>query len=222
VETLFESKGGFVHFGNIEVDGVVKTTIFDPVRSTYTVGSAPPSFLRFLELGFVHVAIGLDHVLFLLGLIVCATRFKDLLGLATTFTIAHATTIVVSALGWFTIAPEVIEPAIALTIVAIGLEARRESVRYPTYLIVAGLGLIHGFGFSYALRDVGLPVGDEALALLGFNLGVEAAQIVFVTVIAGLLAIPVWREKITQNHRKWVGRAISLIGLIWFGMRLLG
>ena len=135
----------------------------------------------FIALGFEHILSGIDHLLFLLCLVIPFRRIKPLLAIVTAFTVAHSITLIASAAGfapdslWF---PPLIEALIALSIVYMALE-NIVGVRLERRWIVAfGFGLVHGFGFSFALRQSLQFAGAHLVtSLLSFNLGVELGQI---------------------------------------------
>lgn len=229
VEAMTESEGGYMHLAKIEVQDEILTTVFTTGQATFSLAKPEEkkesaSLWRFFQLGFTHVVIGLDHLLFLLGLILVARRLRELVALTTTFTVAHAITISLSSFEIVTVPPTVIEPLIALTIVAIGIETARQTPGWLTAIVVFVLGLVHGFGFSYALRDAGLPPDGALIALIGFNVGVEAAQIGFVAIGFAIASIIFrGREEMTvQTWKTWVGGGISVVGMGWMIMRLLG
>ncbi len=150
---------------------------------------------RFVQLGFTHILDGMDHLLFLLCLIIPFQRLRVLVVLVTAFTVAHSVTLVAATLGltpsalWFV---PLVETVIAASIVYMalenivspGLRLRRR------WMAVFGFGLVHGFGFAYALRDM-LPFGGDHLAvsLLAFNVGVEIGQLLVVLVCVPLLRL---------------------------------
>jgi len=146
--------------------------------------------LRFVRLGFLHILGGVDHLLFILCLVIPFRRMRGLLPIVTAFTVAHSITLIASAMGlapgalWF---PPLIETLIAASIVYMALENIVGARQERRWLIAFGFGLVHGFGFSFALRESLQFAGSHLLtALLSFNVGVELGQ-VFVLV----LAIPV-------------------------------
>ncbi len=146
--------------------------------------------LRFVKLGFVHILDGLDHLLFLLCLVIPVRRFRPLVAIVTSFTVAHSITLIASTLGlapsglWF--AP-LIETLIALSIVYMAFENIVGARMERRWVLAFGFGLIHGFGFSFFLREsLQFAGGHLAASLLSFNLGVELGQL-FVL----LLAVPV-------------------------------
>jgi hypothetical protein len=179
-------------------------------------GSAPPSGARtagagFFQDGVHHILIGYDHVLFLVCLLLPAVlrrridggrepvaRWREaiwpMVGLVTMFTIAHSITLALASFKLVTISPRVIEPAIALTIMVAALDNLHPVLRGRRRLFSFLFGLIHGFGFASVLGELDLPALGFASALLQFNLGVEAGQLVIVSVVlALLLALRRWR-----------------------------
>lgn len=225
-DAMTETEGGYRHIGRIQLGESVQTTIFTAQTPTFTVPVGPAtepqpevetSMGRFLVEGITHILIGLDHVLFVLALVLMSRRLRELLIVVTTFTVAHSITLGLAALDVVTLSPAVVEPIIALSIVWMAVEAllnREESKR--AYVATFVLGLVHGFGFSYVLRDeVGLPTDALLPALLSFNVGVEIGQLGIV-----LLAYPLrhlMRER-TWERKAVIGiaGAIGLLALYWF------
>jgi hydrogenase/urease accessory protein HupE len=134
-------------------------------------------------LGVEHILSGLDHLLFVVGLLFLVGFNRRLFWTITAFTVAHSLTLALSALGWLTLRSPPVEAAIALSIVLVAAEALHDrstlSRRWPA--VVAFLfGLVHGLGFAGALAEIGLPQQHLLMALLSFNLGVEAGQLLVV------------------------------------------
>ena len=142
---------------------------------------------RFVELGFFHILDGTDHLLFLCCLVIPMRRFRPLLGVITAFTVAHSITLLASAFGlapdalWF---PPLIETLIAASIVWMALEnIASPNVRHR-WVIAFAFGLVHGFGFSFALRQTLQFAGSHLLlSLLSFNLGVELGQLLVLAIL---------------------------------------
>ncbi len=185
--------------------------------SDTSVGVVGPLF----RLGLQHILTGYDHLLFLFGLVLVGGRLRSFLVVITAFTLAHSITLGLAALEGWAPSPRWVEPAIALSIVYIGIEnwfvrdvGRRWLVTFP-------FGLIHGFGFAGALREVALPQGQIPLALASFNVGVEAGQI---AVLALILPGLVW-----LGRRPWFAPAglralslgVTLAGAYWFVERVV-
>ncbi len=150
--------------------------------------------LRFVELGFFHILDGIDHLLFLLCLVIPFRRLKPLVVIVTAFTVAHSITLIASAFGlapdtlWF---PPLVETLIATSIVYMALENIVGKIGlHRRWAITLGFGLIHGFGFSFALRETLQFAGSHMLmSLLSFNVGVELGQLLVLVMMIPLLEI---------------------------------
>ncbi len=140
------------------------------------------AFGRFMSMGFRHIVPeGLDHILFVLGLFLLSTKFRDLAKQITAFTVAHSLTLALSLYGVIQLPSRIVEPLIALSIVFVAVENILTTELKPWRIyIVFGFGLVHGLGFASALRDLGLAHGQFLSALVGFNLGVECGQLAVV------------------------------------------
>jgi hydrogenase/urease accessory protein HupE len=175
------------------------------------------TFVNFLEQGYVHVLPkGLDHILFVLGLFLLSRAVRPLLWQVTTFTLAHSVTLALATLGVVHVPRSVVEPVIAASIAAVALE----NIFHPRYtpwrlLIVFTFGLVHGLGFASALSDLDLPKASLAVGLVGFNFGVEFAQL---TVIGLALLATFWLRD-SARYRNWIvipgSATIAAIGLWW-------
>ena len=144
-------------------------------------GPVQSSARGYLGMGVEHILGGWDHLLFVIGLTLLVTR-KQILGVATSFTLAHSITLALAAFGLISLPARVVEILIAASIVLLATEILKKrngeeslAARRP-YLIGFVIGLIHGCGFASALSEIGLPKGTELLALLLFNIGVELGQ----------------------------------------------
>ncbi|PYT11669.1 MAG: hypothetical protein DMG59_25700 [Acidobacteria bacterium] len=150
--------------------------------------------LRFVELGFFHILDGTDHLLFLLCLVIPFRRLRSLIVVVTAFTVAHSITLLASAYNfapdslWF---PPLIETLIAMSIVYMAFEniVGASSVQ-RRWMITFGFGLVHGFGFSFALRDTLQFAGSHLLtSLLSFNVGVELGQLLVLVLLIPALEL---------------------------------
>jgi hydrogenase/urease accessory protein HupE len=207
----------------IEAPGGAREAVFLPDARETTIELArdtPGHGAGFFRLGVEHILTGYDHLLFLLALLLRGGRLLSLLKIVTAFTIAHSITLGLAVLGVVTIPGRVIEPAIAASIVWIAIEnLLRRDAPSQRWLVSFVFGLVHGFGFASAIEPLALPPARLALALLGFNLGVEAGQAL---VVALLLPLLLW-----MRGRSWeprVVRAASLgvavVGLGWLVQRV--
>jgi HupE / UreJ protein len=147
--------------------------------------------LRFVELGFLHILDGTDHLLFILCLVIPFRRLRPLIVLVTSFTVAHSITLIASAFGlaptalWF---PPLIETLIAMSIIYMALENIVGSNVQRRWMITFAFGLVHGFGFSFVLGQTLQFAGSHLLtALLSFNIGVELGQLLVVLLLVPAL-----------------------------------
>jgi hydrogenase/urease accessory protein HupE len=146
-------------------------------------------------IGVEHILGGIDHLLFVVALVLLLRRGWPVVAAATAFTIAHSITLAGTTLGLFGLPQAPVEAVIALSIIFLAVEIvkaepgrPRLSERWP-WVVSFLFGLLHGFGFAGALREVGLPPGEVPMALLAFNLGVEAGQLLIIAAAASALAL---------------------------------
>lgn len=195
----------------------------------YAIDSADMSsqvhrFLRSVAIGYAHIVPnGLDHILFVLGLFLLATRTRTVLSQVTAFTVAHSITLGLSLYGLVRLPSTIVEPLIALSIVYVAFENIFTSRLTPWRLaLVFGFGLLHGLGFAEALMALNLPRAEFLSTLVAFNLGVEAGQLSVILVAA--LALIALRVPSTE-YRRLVVRpasiAIAMVGAYWMVERLL-
>lgn len=158
---------------------------------------------EYLALGFMHLLTGVDHLLFVLGLLLLVRGWRSLLFTVTAFTLGHSVTLSLASLGLINLSQAPVEATIAFSIFLLAVELARDRSR-PTFLsrypwgMAAGFGLLHGLGFAGALADIGLPVGEIPLALISFNVGIEGGQLLFIALLVGSkrvgewLSVPAW------------------------------
>lgn len=144
-------------------------------------------FLRVLLLGIEHIAIGIDHVLFLIALLMVNVRFWTLVKVVTAFTVAHSITLSLAWYGVVDLPGRLVESLIAASIAYVALENLIGRGFERRWLVAFGLGLVHGLGFFRVLRQLELDRGDALVTLFAFNLGVELGQIAIVALFCGLL-----------------------------------
>jgi hydrogenase/urease accessory protein HupE len=186
----------------------------------------------FMVLGVEHVIAGPDHLLFLLGLMLLGGSFLRLATIVTAFTVGHSVTLSLAALDLVRLPATLVEPAIALSIVVVGVDnllVRGRRATGPLNAaahdlrpwLAAGFGLIHGFGFAAVLREVGLPAAALGWSLGAFNVGVELGQLAVVAVAIVLLAA-VRRYDVVLAERIFIVGSVGVIGagLFWFVQRL--
>ena len=222
----------------IDLPDFKSSAILSPDRPEFTLTKDSGSRLKVLERylleGIWHIWIGIDHVLFLLSLLILAflepsrksviqwpavqyvkTALLDILAVVTAFTLAHSITLGLTIFKWLEPSADLIEPAIALSVVAAALNNLLGWVALRRWQLAFAFGLVHGFGFSNVLVDLGLPSDQLAIALGGFNLGVELGQIAIVLVFLPLA----WWLRNTLFYR-WVvvvggSLSIAVLGIIW-------
>jgi hydrogenase/urease accessory protein HupE len=177
-------------------DGSEQTLRLSP-GETLAILETSPSQLKvagtYFQLGVGHILSGIDHLLFVLALLLLIHGWKKLLGAITTFTVAHSITLALATLGFVHVPGPPVEAIIALSIVFVALELVHSKQGKPgiteraPWIVTLLFGLLHGLGFAGALSEVGLPSTAIPMALLFFNLGVEAGQLLFVAFILLIL-----------------------------------
>lgn len=238
---------GGLRNGEIVVDGLKATLTEALVRIEYQNGGTEvgrlmpdaPSFTAagaqtslevaqtYLLLGVEHIMLGFDHLIFVLALMLLIHDRLMLFKTITAFTVAHSITLAGASLGYFSLPQKPVEATIALSIAFVAselLKARPNEIRLSEacpWVIAFAFGLLHGFGFSGALKEIGLPQSDVPLSLLTFNLGVEAGQILFVT---AALALAWAARAIIGFHpalaRRPMAYAIGTSAMLWFIPRI--
>jgi hydrogenase/urease accessory protein HupE len=177
---------------------------------------------KFLPSGIHHILIGPDHLLFLIGLLLLGGTLGRLLLIVTGFTIAHSITLSLAALNLVSPPASVIEPAIALSIVYVGVDnllVRKGRDVRPW--IALAFGLIHGFGFANVLREMDLPARALGWSLFSFNVGVEIGQLLVVVAAAGALAaIRRWSPEASRRVAVAGSVAVIAAGGFWFVERV--
>jgi hydrogenase/urease accessory protein HupE len=177
---------------------------------------------KFVPAGIHHILIGPDHLLFLVGLLLLGGTIRQLLLVVTSFTVAHSITLSLAALNLVKPPAHIIEPAIALSIVYVGIDnlmvGRGRDVRA---WIAFAFGFIHGFGFASVLREMGLPSAALGWSLFSFNVGVEIGQLLVVmVVVSALLALRSYNE-IASRRLAFAGSvAVIVAGAFWFVHRV--
>jgi hydrogenase/urease accessory protein HupE len=147
----------------------------------------------YVVIGVEHILAGIDHLLFVVALVLLLQRTRAVVIAATAFTIAHSITLAGTTLGLFGLPQAPVEAVIALSIIFLAVEIVKAQPEQPRlsqrlpWLVAFLFGLLHGFGFAGALREVGLPQGEVPMALLAFNIGVEAGQLLIIAAAAALL-----------------------------------
>ena len=184
-------------------------------------------FAEFLRLGMEHVWRGVDHLLFIAGLIFIARTPRRVLATVTGFTVAHSVTLALAALGILKLPVRAIEAVIALSIILLAVEIAkgpRDTLtwRHPT-AIASSFGLLHGLGFAAVLQEVGLPQQGLVTALLAFNLGIEAGQVLFAVPVLLLFALArrLSAQPAQVGAQRVAGYAVGVLASYWMFARLL-
>jgi len=175
----------------------VQTERLVPGNSSYIVSAVPDGWQvarTYFVIGVEHILGGFDHLLFVIALVLLLQRGRAVVAAATAFTLAHSITLAGTTLGLFGLPQAPVEASIALSIVFLAVEIvkakpgePRLSERVP-WVVAFLFGLLHGFGFAGALREIGMPETDVPVALLTFNLGVEAGQLMIIAATMAMLA----------------------------------
>lgn len=181
----------------------------------------------YLQLGVEHILRGIDHLLFVLALLIITRGGWKLVKTVTAFTVAHSITLALATLGFVHVSQRPVEAVIALSIVFVAAEilhnrqGRAGVTALAPWIVAFTFGLLHGFGFAGALSDIGLPPGQIPVALLFFNLGVEAGQLLFIAAVLSFIAIirrlrmplPRWAELVPPY-------AIGSVAMFWVIQRV--
>lgn len=212
------------------IDGSTWIQRLTPREPTALIAARPSAWTvagTYFILGVEHILLGIDHLFFVLALLLLTTGRWQLVKTVTAFTVAHSITLGLATLGIVHLPSKPVEAVIALSIVFVAAEilrARQDQVglaaRMP-WIVAFTFGLLHGFGFAGALSELGLPEGQIPVALLFFNLGVEAGQLLFV---AGVLALMTLARRIRIARPHWVALvppyAIGSMAMFWAMQRV--
>lgn len=213
-----------------EADALNSQAILSQGRTTYQhfTGTRQGTLAvvrKFVPAGVHHILIGPDHILFLVGLLLLGGSMRRLILIVSGFTVAHSITLSLAALNIFSPSSRIVEPAIALSIVYVGVDNLMvRSGRDVRAWIAFAFGFIHGFGFAGVLREMELPGRALGWSLFSFNLGVEIGQLFVVVLVASALAV--LRSQSSQSEP--AGRrlayagsiAVIAVGAFWFVQRV--
>jgi len=180
-------------------------------------------FKTFIASGIHHIAIGPDHILFIVGLLLLGGSVLRLLGIVSAFTIGHSITLSLAALGLVTPPARLVEPAIALSIVYVGADnLLAGGGRDVRPWIALFFGLVHGFGFASVLREIGLPPRALGISLFAFNVGVEIGQAIIVVIVAATLGFVRTRNPRLAYRIGYAGSIVVILaGAYWFIQRVI-
>jgi hypothetical protein len=212
------------------LDGSAQVTRLTPASPSFIVEAAPGGLevaRTYTALGIEHILTGIDHLLFVLALLIITHGGWRLVKTVTAFTISHSLTLAAATLGWLQIPPPPVEAVIALSIVFVAGEIVRQqrgvegiTARAP-WIVAFTFGLMHGLGFAGGLSEAGLPAGHIPSALLFFSIGVETGHLLFIGVVLSLIALvlrlripwPQWTELVPPY-------AIGCTAMFWVIQRI--
>jgi hydrogenase/urease accessory protein HupE len=216
------------------LDGTAQVTRLTPPAPSLVVEAAPSAVQvarTYLVLGVEHILGGIDHLLFVLALLILVKGRRRLIATVTAFTLAHSLTLAGATLGFVHVPGPPIEAAIALSIVFVAAEIihSRQGMaglteRFP-WVVAFTFGLLHGFGFASALSEVGLPQAAIPVALLFFNVGVEIGQLLFIASVFTVIALArQLTRRIGVSQPAWAWRvppyAIGSVAAFWIIQRI--
>lgn len=211
------------------LNGEKMTFLLQPNKSTFEIpleASKMNVIKTYTILGIEHILIGIDHLLFVLALIMITAGKWKIIKTVTAFTIAHSVTLSLAALGYVNFPGPPVEAVIALSIVFLALEiikyhkGEQTLTSQKPWLVAFAFGLLHGFGFAGALADIGLPQQEIPLALAFFNIGVELGQLIFIAFTLVIIFI----LNFYKSWPKWIktipAYAIGSVAFFWLIERI--
>lgn len=221
------------------LDGSAQVTRLTPAAPSFMVEAAPSGLevaRTFTVLGIEHILAGVDHLLFVLALLILTRGGWRLVKTVTAFTVSHSLTLTAATLGWVHVPTPPVEAVIALSIVFVAAEIVRQqrggegiTARAP-WVVAFSFGLMHGLGFAGGLSEAGLPAGHIPSALLFFSLGVETGHFLFIAAVLALIAAGRWlagrfrvsalRPRLSTGLRLLPPYAIGSIAMFWVIQRL--
>jgi hydrogenase/urease accessory protein HupE len=232
-----------MHAQAITIDGLPRTMIDVLVNMEYLDGSKAMLMLQpdnsigvfpnentsgksdviknYTTLGIEHILFGIDHLLFVLALIIITSGFSKIVKTVTAFTLAHSITLSLAVLGVVNFPSPPVEAVIALSIVFLAVEivknteGKQSLTRQKPWIVAFIFGLLHGFGFAGALSEMGLPPGEIPLALAFFNIGVELGQLAFVFAVLAAIRLIAIKKDWPIIWKKVPAYAIGSIAAFW-------
>ncbi len=180
------------------LDGSAQVTRLTPSAPSFFVEAGPRTLevaRTYSVLGVEHILTGIDHLLFVLALLIITRGGLRLVKTVTAFTISHSITLTLATLGYIHVPQKPVEAVIALSIVFVAAEILRDRQGHPgittraPWLVAFTFGLMHGLGFASGLSEAGLPQGHIPTALLFFSVGVEAGHFLFIGIVLSLIAL---------------------------------
>jgi hypothetical protein len=236
---------GFDGLADLSTSGTIKIQRGDGSLRTVTLTSAQPHvrlatsgsspttfawFANFVWIGVTHILLGVDHLLFVLGLLWLLDSWHALLKTVTAFSVGHSLTLSAAALGWTNVPAAPVEAVIALSIAFVAVEVARERrqgvkglTRRSPWVVALAFGLLHGFGFANALAELEVSPVELPLALLSFNVGVELGQLSFIALMLAPRQVFRRLDAVFQRRLSTAGYyAMGGIAMYWFFERVSG
>jgi len=216
------------------LDGTHSSTLVRPSQPWVDIATSQGPLAvagAYLSHGIEHILLGVDHLLFVLGLILIVRSTRMLLLTVTGFTVAHSITLSLATLGVLHVPGRPVEACIALSILLLASEIVRLQRGEPSltaswpWAVAFAFGLLHGLAFASALIDIGLPQGDVPLALLAFNVGVEAGQLAFIAAVLGVIQLAKqfrMPDIVAYRLRTVTAYGVGTVAAFWFVERLAG
>ncbi len=213
------------------LSGTAQTARFTAAAPSVTIATKPGRWQvarTYFAIGVEHILTGYDHLLFVLSLVLLLSGSWRVVATVTAFTVAHSVTLIATTLNLVALPRAPVEAAIALSIVFLAVEIvkrnpenPRLSERFP-WVVAFLFGLLHGFGFAGALAEIGLPDGEVPIALLTFNLGVEAGQLIIVAAaLATLIILRKFALPVVQPAQTLAAYAIGILASGWLIERIV-
>ena len=221
----------------VDAEAAPETRRLTPEATAFEIPPPQGVLARFTDyfgLGVDHILSGLDHLLFVFALLLLIRQPGPLVAAITSFTVAHSLSLAAATLGWIVVPAPVVEAVVALSIVILATELaqppdRRHLTQHWPWTVAFLFGLLHGLGFASALLELGLPQGDVPLALLAFNIGVEAGQLMFVAAIlaGGILLARLLRKSAGvlppgSFGLRMTAYVIGTLSAVWMWDRIAG
>ena len=206
------------HLNNDVFEGLMnlkESKLLVPIKQQYFPSS-------YFTLGVDHLISGIDHILFILGLLFLVTGIVNMIKTITAFTIAHSITLGLSVLDLISLPRATVEAVIALTIVFLALEiSENKQYKSAPWLIAFAFGLLHGLGFANALTGIGIANEQLLLSLLFFNLGIEAGQLLMIPIFGAFIWLA-YKFNIYKQSATCVSYILGAMGFFWFINRTIG
>lgn len=212
------------------LDGTTQVTRLTPASPSFVVTASPSAWQvagTYMNLGVEHILTGIDHLLFVLALLIITRGGWKMVKTVTAFTVSHSVTLTAAALGYVHVPPAPVEVVIALSIVFVaaeilhGMRGQEGITARAPWLVAFTFGLLHGLGFAGGLTEAGLPEGHIPLALLFFSLGVETGHFLFIGAVLAVFAVV---RRMRLPAPRWAplipAYAIGSVAMFWVIERL--